>query len=320
MYEVVWQYDERAPFAGVRPANAGEARRLLEDGNRAFAQFFAQPHAPLAANGDQTAEASRRVVRVSAQDVGLSDRPGEPPPQVPFAAFLSCADARVPVELIFDRQANDLFVVRVAGNVLGNECLGSLGYAVDRLGTVRLLAVLGHTGCGAVTAAVDAYLTPTGYLGVAANLPLQSIISALMAPVRGAALALAAVHGDGVGDRPGYRAALIETAVVLNAALTAAVLAHTYRDALGDQLAVCFGVYDLTRRAVGRPALPDDGRDVPLERLLPVENVPPAGGDVPAEHLYWQSGLFQPPADEDGFQQFAARLAAAPLIGRLLRS
>src|SRR5690606_4347633 len=126
------------------------------------------------------------------------------------------ADARVPVELIFGQQANDLFVVRVAGNVLGDECLGSLGYAVDQLGTVRLLAVLGHTGCGAVTTAVDAYLNPVGYLGVAANFPLQAIVSKLMAPVRGAAAALAAVYGETVAARPGYRQALIETAVMLN--------------------------------------------------------------------------------------------------------
>jgi carbonic anhydrase len=156
MYEVVWQYDETAPFEKVKPDDAAEARRLLVEGNLAFARFLDPRHA--------SGETVRHVFRVSPFDFGISPEPGQSPPQRPFAAFLSCADARVPVELILGQQANELFVVRVVGNVLGDECLASLNYAVEHLGTVRLVVVLGHTGCGAVTAAVDAYLTPSGYL------------------------------------------------------------------------------------------------------------------------------------------------------------
>jgi carbonic anhydrase len=72
--------------------------------------------------------------------------------QHPFAAIVSCSDSRVPPEVVFDQGLGDLFVVRVAGNVINDEGLGSLEYTVDHLGT-RLILVLGHQRCGAVDAA-----------------------------------------------------------------------------------------------------------------------------------------------------------------------
>ncbi len=72
--------------------------------------------------------------------------------QHPFASIVSCSDSRVPPEIVFDQGLGDLFVVRVAGNVINNEGLGSLEYAVDHLGS-RLILVLGHQSCGAVKAA-----------------------------------------------------------------------------------------------------------------------------------------------------------------------
>lgn len=72
--------------------------------------------------------------------------------QHPFAAIVSCSDSRVPPEVVFDQGLGDLFIVRVAGNVINNEGLGSLEYTVDHLGT-RLILVLGHQRCGAVDAA-----------------------------------------------------------------------------------------------------------------------------------------------------------------------
>ncbi len=72
--------------------------------------------------------------------------------QHPFAAIVSCSDSRVPPEIVFDQGIGDLFIVRVAGNVINNEGLGSLEYTVDHLGT-RLILVLGHQRCGAVDAA-----------------------------------------------------------------------------------------------------------------------------------------------------------------------
>src|SRR5919106_2273028 len=73
--------------------------------------------------------------------------------QHPFAIILSCSDSRVPPELVFDEGLGDLFIVRVAGNVLNDEGLGSIEYGVDVLGA-RLIVVLGHGSCGAVDAAM----------------------------------------------------------------------------------------------------------------------------------------------------------------------
>lgn len=79
--------------------------------------------------------------------------------QTPFAAFLGCADSRVPIEIIFDQGFGDLFVTRIAGNVASSENIGSLEFGSAILGA-KLLFVLGHTGCGAVTAAAKGEETP----------------------------------------------------------------------------------------------------------------------------------------------------------------
>jgi carbonic anhydrase len=73
--------------------------------------------------------------------------------QHPFAIVLSCSDSRVPPEIVFDEGLGDLFIVRVAGNVLNDEGLGSIEYGVEVLGA-RLILVLGHQSCGAVDAAM----------------------------------------------------------------------------------------------------------------------------------------------------------------------
>jgi carbonic anhydrase len=79
--------------------------------------------------------------------------------QHPFAVILGCSDSRVAPEIIFDQGLGDLFVVRVAGNVIDDEGLGSLEYAVEHL-HAPLIVVLGHTKCGAVTAAVSGEPAP----------------------------------------------------------------------------------------------------------------------------------------------------------------
>jgi carbonic anhydrase len=80
--------------------------------------------------------------------------------QHPYATILSCSDSRVPPELIFDAGFGELFIIRVAGNVLSPEIAGSLQYAGRHLQTL-LFVVLGHTNCGAVAAAVEARLRGT---------------------------------------------------------------------------------------------------------------------------------------------------------------
>ena len=74
--------------------------------------------------------------------------------QQPYATLLSCSDSRVPPELIFDAGFGELFIIRVAGNIMSPEVAGSLQYAGRHLRT-PLFVVLGHTGCGAVAAAID---------------------------------------------------------------------------------------------------------------------------------------------------------------------
>jgi carbonic anhydrase len=74
--------------------------------------------------------------------------------QYPFAAVLSCMDSRVPPEIVFDQGIGDLFVVRVAGNVVDTDDLGSLEYATKVVGS-KLILVMGHTSCGAVKGAID---------------------------------------------------------------------------------------------------------------------------------------------------------------------
>lgn len=83
--------------------------------------------------------------------------------QAPFAVILACSDSRVPVEHIFDQGFGDLFVIRVAGNIVAPSLAGSAEYAVQHLGT-RLLVVLGHTGCGAVGATLESLRQPGGNL------------------------------------------------------------------------------------------------------------------------------------------------------------
>lgn len=74
--------------------------------------------------------------------------------QQPFAVILGCSDSRVPVEMIFDQGLGDLFVIRVAGNVVAASQIGSVEFAAERFGT-RLVVVLGHTHCGAVQATLE---------------------------------------------------------------------------------------------------------------------------------------------------------------------
>jgi carbonic anhydrase len=79
--------------------------------------------------------------------------------QEPFAIILGCSDSRVPAELVFDQGFGDLFVIRVAGNVVAPSQIGSVEFAASRFGT-RLAVVLGHTQCGAVMATLDEIRQP----------------------------------------------------------------------------------------------------------------------------------------------------------------
>jgi len=117
--------------AAHNTADAKSALQMLKEGNARFVQLkLRYPNLT----------AKRRVETAKGQE--------------PFATILSCADSRVPVELVFDRGIGDLFVIRVAGNIADTTEIGTAEYGVEHLG-VPLLVVLGHTKCGAVSAAAN---------------------------------------------------------------------------------------------------------------------------------------------------------------------
>lgn len=192
-----------------------------------------------------------------------------PARQTPFGVVLGCSDSRVPLELVFDAAPNQLFVVRVAGNVLGDECLGSIEYALHNFAdSVRLLVVMGHTGCGAVSAAVDTYLSPKHAAGIAFSRSLRSVVNHILVAVRSAALSLEQAHGADVHDDPNYRAALAELAVPLNAAMVAYQLRQELKTHETSGPEVVYGVFDLVSSRVAGP--PDLGEVA----LVPAPSAP----------------------------------------------
>jgi carbonic anhydrase len=118
--------------------------------------------------------------------------------QEPFAAVLSCADSRVPVELVFDQSIGHVFVTRVAGNVCTPEIIASLEYGAAVLGTAAII-VLGHSGCGAVKATIEAKAVP-------------GQISALYAPIRPAIARAGAVLEAAIRANAQIQAELLRTA------------------------------------------------------------------------------------------------------------
>jgi carbonic anhydrase len=113
-----------------------EALSRLKAGNERFADSKESTSKPLAARRAETAKE-----------------------QHPFAIVVACADSRSAPEIVFDQNIGDLFVIRTAGNLVDDYALGSIEYAVDHLGT-RLIVVLGHERCGAVTAALGGGSAP----------------------------------------------------------------------------------------------------------------------------------------------------------------
>jgi carbonic anhydrase len=100
--------------------------------------------------------------------------------QQPFAVILGCSDSRVPVEIIFDQGLGDLFVIRVAGNIVASSQVGSVEFAAERFG-IRLVVVLGHTRCGAVQATLEELQRPSG----TQSRNLRSIVDRIAPAVEG---------------------------------------------------------------------------------------------------------------------------------------
>jgi carbonic anhydrase len=244
--DIIYRYEARDTSASPRPSDADAAVRRLEDGNRAFAALFE--------SGAEQNDDVQCIVPVDSRELGLLSSGKGGPKQHPFAAVLGCSDARVPIELIFNEGPNDLFVIRVAGNGLGTEVLGSLKYAIDNLSqSLKLIVVLGHSGCGALTTAVDVFLNPAYYLALVSKHSLRSILDRFLIVVDACSRKLSGAFGPDIARRPGYRRALIETSIVTNAALAS----YSIRRELGESnlaaLKVVYGVYLLETREVWSP-------------------------------------------------------------------
>jgi carbonic anhydrase len=118
--------------------SAREALERLREGNRRFV------------SGARSSDALTSQTRRSELATG----------QEPFAIILGCSDSRVPAEIVFDQGLGDLFVIRVAGNIVASSQIGSVEFAAARFGT-RLVVVLGHSQCGAVLATLEELQQPT---------------------------------------------------------------------------------------------------------------------------------------------------------------
>lgn len=212
------------------PCDSCDAVRILEEGNRRFSEWAAR--SMQGGEGGPTEE-FKALTGLSPSD-SLS-------PHHPFAAVVGCSDARFPVRLALGQWANRIFEVRVAGNVLAPECVGSIDYAVQHLPSLKTVVVLGHTHCGAVTAAVDAYLQPYEMQLPDVTPGVRSIVQRLLGPVHQAACALRACSGEMELDRT----QLIETATYVHAAGAAAELRAEVALLGRDDVRVAFGVFDL---------------------------------------------------------------------------
>jgi carbonic anhydrase len=283
--EIAYRYGSPDAPVPPRPQDADATRRRLDAGNRSFASLLEG----LVEDG----ETARRVIQVDPYDLGLEPGKHAAPRQRPFAAVLGCSDARVPIELIFNEGPNDLFVVRVAGNGLGSDVLGSLRYAIDHLrSSLRLVVVLGHSGCGAMSAAVDSFLEPAGYLSLATNYALRSILDRQLIVVQATARKLTSVFGGNVTRNKRYREALIEASIVTNAALAAYTMQQELHGLDPLDLRAVYGVYVLQSREVWTPV---------------------GNAGVP-------TGLADPPRDLASFVELGEAIAGSDRIRSLITS
>jgi carbonic anhydrase len=141
-----------------RGVKAADALLRLREGNARFAANVRSPGSLLSAE--------RRAALAVAQE--------------PFAIVLGCSDSRVPVEIVFDQGPGDLFVIRVAGNIVAPSLIGSVEFAADRFGT-RLVVVLGHSSCGAIAATLEELHRPSS--GQSPN--LKDIVDRIRPAVQG---------------------------------------------------------------------------------------------------------------------------------------
>jgi carbonic anhydrase len=156
------------------PTPAHEALRRLQEGNRRFVAGIR--------NEDGVSTRARRADLVAGQE--------------PFAIILGCSDSRVPAELVFDQGLGDLFVIRVAGNIVAPSQIGSVEFAAEQFRT-RLVVILGHSQCGAVKATLEELRSPSDS---AHSRNLRSIVGRIRPAVEGLLATQIAGDPDALAD------------------------------------------------------------------------------------------------------------------------
>lgn len=198
----------------TRPKTAQQALQLLKEGNERFVESVKNPEATLLASNALTQ---------------VHD---------PFAIILGCSDARVPAEIVFDQGLGDLFVIRVAGNVVAPSQIGSVEFAAEKFGT-KLVVVLGHSQCGAVTACVETLINPEQQFSP----NLRSIVDR----IRPSVYNLHEIYTAGGQDMDADE--LIERGIKANVRLSVTQLKHGSRileDAVDSgQLLIVGAIYDI---------------------------------------------------------------------------
>lgn len=197
-----------------RPTTGEEALAMLKEGNQRYVASLTDP------------------------DPSMQQRPELITNQDPVAIILGCSDARVPVEIVFDQGLGDLFVIRVAGNVVAPSQIGSVEFAAEKFGT-QLVVVLGHSHCGAVTACVETLINPEKYYSP----NLQSIVDRIRPSVYNLHELATATGQDVDADE------LINRSIRANARMSVSQLKHGSRileDLVSSgQLLIVGAEYDL---------------------------------------------------------------------------
>ena len=234
------------------PTTSDQALECLNHGNQLFADWVAK-------------ESGKPDFELR---TGLVD-PANVAKQSPFGVVIGCSDARFPLRAALGQRANNLFEIRVAGNVLAEECLGSVDYALLNLPSIKTLVVLGHTHCGAVTAAVDAYLKPASVNSSGLSVGLRAIVQRLLGSVAHSSKVLEEVLKRKNESQNSTREQLIEAAIYVHAATSALDLLEQVKQTGRSDVSVLHGVFDLKDYRIRSTRLDADGTDALSPGLSP---------------------------------------------------